>query len=296
MRRRIKLKERILKHLLIVFLCIPLLSASAYSSLEALLADMNRKEVEALREYIAANPQAEDVETARQYLLSGLFNQEDYEGALAIVQSIYDGWADKTQIETEQIGEVVMPLLGIYQALGKEEEAKAFAEKVIEDFRDHEDAELIKQALESTMSTGNAPTVGEALNISFTSTDGREVDLSSMTGKVVLVDFWATWCGPCIRAMPEIKKLYEDFQSRGFEIIGISLDNERDALDAYLEKEGITWPQYFDGKGWENEWAVEYGIQSIPSTFLIGTDGKVVAVDAGADELRSMIESLLPAP
>src|SRR5690606_27753233 len=93
------------------------------------------------------------------------------------------------------------------------------------------------------------------LEMKFTALDGREVDLAQLRGKVVLIDFWATWCGPCKQEMPNIRRVFETYHEQGFEVIGISLDVEKDrrkVLD-YVQKEKLPWPQHFDGKGWENE-------------------------------------------
>jgi thiol-disulfide isomerase/thioredoxin len=137
------------------------------------------------------------------------------------------------------------------------------------------------------------PGVGDTLDISFKAIDGRDVNLADLKGKVVLVDFWATWCVPCLRSLPKIQALYSKYHDKGFEIIGISLDEDRDKLEKFVATENIPWPQYFDGKGWENELANEYGIESIPATFLIGPDGLIVTTDSSDEILSSKIAELL---
>ena len=277
------------------------LSASplfAYSSLEELLKETNRQQTEALRAYVAANPEADDFAEARERLIYGLLNQDDFAEALAMLQQMYAALPeDKSTVEIESaFGEIVVPIIQVLRMEGRKDEALAFIAKVREEFKSHEMVEMVNGALDEFTGMFDAPVAGDALEIAFTAIDGREVDLAAMTGKVVLVDFWATWCAPCIRAMPGVKALYEEFHARGFEIIGISLDEEREALDEYLAKESLPWPQYFDGKGWEGELATKYRIESIPTTFLIGPDGKIVAVDAPESKLRELIGSLLPAP
>ncbi|HEX3627569.1 MAG TPA: TlpA disulfide reductase family protein [Verrucomicrobiae bacterium] len=134
--------------------------------------------------------------------------------------------------------------------------------------------------------------VGKPVDIQFTAIDGRQVDLSQMKGKVVLVDFWATWCMPCVMAMPDVKETYDKFHSKGFEVVGISLDDDKTALTRFILEHDIPWPQYFDGLHWQNKFAVKFGIQAIPAMWLIDKNGNLQTQDAHAD-LQERVEKLL---
>ena len=133
------------------------------------------------------------------------------------------------------------------------------------------------------------------LDLKFTSVDGQSIDLSKMRGKVVLVDFWATWCPPCRGEVPNVVAAYQKYHDKGFEIIGISLDEDKDTLAGFIKEKEMTWPQYYDGKQWQNKMALKYGVTQIPSTYLLGKDGKIIAKQLRGEELDSAVAKALNA-
>ena len=132
--------------------------------------------------------------------------------------------------------------------------------------------------------------VGKPLDLKFTAVDGRSVDLQGMKGKVVLIDFWATWCRPCIAELPKVKEAYERLHKQGFEIVGISLDREKMALERLVEREKMGWPQCFGERS--TELAEEHGITGIPAMWLVDKKGALRELNA-RHELGSKVEKLL---
>lgn len=168
------------------------------------------------------------------------------------------------------------------------------AEAVLKKFADGSDeriATMAKQILLKRQATKDLKT--KPVPLKFTATDGKEVDLEKLRGKVVLVDFWASWCGPCIVEMPNVVATYQKLQGKGFEVIGISLDQDKEAMEGSIKKLGMTWQQYFDGKGWQNTISTSFGIDSIPAAWLIDKKGMLRETGLRGEALGKAVEKLL---
>lgn len=123
--------------------------------------------------------------------------------------------------------------------------------------------------------------------------DGKDFDLADWKGKVVLIDFWATWCGPCVAEMPEVLKTYTEYHEKGFEVIGISLDQNEGQLRNGMEQLGIKWRILSDYKGWQSAIPVQWGVTGIPATYLLDKKGVIRHIGLRGNAMREAVKKLL---
>lgn len=142
--------------------------------------------------------------------------------------------------------------------------------------------ELLKK-----LKTGN-----QALPFAQASADGQTITLENYKGKYVLLEFWASWCGPCRAENPNLRKQVDIFGPKGFNVLGISLDKARDPWIKAIEKDGLTWTQVSDLKGWNNEIAVAYGVKAVPANFLIDPSGHIIAQDLRGEVLNEKLKEI----
>jgi thiol-disulfide isomerase/thioredoxin len=172
----------------------------------------------------------------------------------------------------------------------KDEAKKAAVEdRILKDFPESQVATMLKGARRQKEG------VGKPFDLEFTEAiKGTTIAMKDLKGKVVVVDFWATWCGPCIAEMPNMKKLYAEYKDKGVEFIGVSLDAPKeegglDALKKYVKDNDVQWLQYYQGKGWKSEFSASWGINGIPCVFIVDTNGNLYSTEA-----RGKLETLIP--
>jgi peroxiredoxin len=172
------------------------------------------------------------------------------------------------------------------------DEAKKFYEKLEKSLLETKSGKNITKMM-GAMSSANVGST--APEFSGTSPEGKAISLKESLGKVTLIDFWASWCGPCRKENPNVVAMYNELHDKGFNIIGVSLDNPGgdQAWKDAIVKDGLTWNQVSNLKGWKDPIAEQYNVKSIPATFLLDASGKIVAKDLRGDELKAKVKELL---
>jgi len=180
---------------------------------------------------------------------------------------------------------------------GNQELAAAAYETFGELLRNSDDEAVARYGEKMVGAARRVNLLGKSMQLDGTTVEGEPFDWSSYRGKVVLVDSWATWCGPCIGELPNVKAMYKKYHDKGFDVIGISLDNDRERLVAFLTKEQIPWATLFEPPGgWDNPNANYYGVMGIPTVILVDKEGKVVSLNARGEELGRLLGEMLGKP
>lgn len=235
------------------------------------------------------------VEKVKAKLQDGKRAEPDFSDELASFDTLLHVHKGEKSDDAAQI--LMMKAMLYVEIFENPEKGAEIIKQVKVDFPESSQAKNADKILASIAAQGEANKVKKELAVGKPFPDFNELDLdgkplsiANYKGKVVLLDFWATWCGPCVHELPNVIATYGKFHDKGFEIIGISLDQEKDTLAAFIKNKQMPWQQYFDGLGWQSKLGQKYGINSIPATYLLDKDGKIIAKDVRGEELAAAVE------
>ena len=196
--------------------------------------------------------------------------------------------------KTDDVAQILYMKSMVYeQVLGNKEKSAELLKQLKQEFPESNPVKMLKQQEEAQKVQAALVEGSKFPDFDEKDVAGKPISVSNYKGKVVLVDFWATWCGPCRAELPNVLKTYENYHSKGFEIIGVSLDQSEEKLTGFTKDKNMTWQQFFDGKGWANKLAAKYGIQSIPATYLLDREGKIIGKGLRGEDLETAVSKAL---
>jgi len=228
----------------------------------------------------------------------GATAEKDYADELKAFDALYAKYKDQ---KTDEAAQILMMKAELYLAVvnapeGDPEKAAEVLLKVKRDLPETEFGKRVDSILDGLKRPIEAERIRDTLVVGAKFPDfnvadlaGQPLSVANSKGKVVLIDFWATWCPPCRAELPNVIATYQKYHSKGFDIIGVSLDEDKAQLLSFIKGKNMTWPQYFDGKKWDNKLAMNYGVEIAPTNYLLDGDGKIIGTNLRGNDLRRAV-------
>jgi thiol-disulfide isomerase/thioredoxin len=232
----------------------------------------------------------------------GATAEKDYADELKAFDALYAKYKDQ---KTDEVAQILMMKAELYLAVvnapeGDPEKAAEVLQKVKRDLPETEFGKRVDSILDGLKRPIEAERIRDTLVVGakfpdFNVTDlaGQPLSVANNKGRVVLIDFWATWCPPCRAELPNVIATYQKYHSKGFDIIGVSLDEDKAQLLSFIKDHNMAWPQYYDGKKWDNQLAMNYGVEIAPTTYLLDGEGKIIGKDLRGDDLKKAVAAAL---
>ena len=270
----------------------------ALSMLVRLDIDGALEQMEAAANELSTSDNAEVAAAARFHLIAAqlqAFNPNDTEGTVALVASV-DEYLSQGPLTNNHLT-LAMAVAQQLEQYGLTELAATAYETFGAQLAANDNEQVVEFGEKMLGAGRRMNLIGNPIELTGTLVDGSEFDWSKYRGKVVLIDFWATWCGPCLQELPNVLANYEKYHDRGFEVVGISLDEDRRTLEDFLKEREIPWATIYSDNpetaGWENPLATHYGVMGIPAVWLVNQEGNVVSLMARGPALGEMLAELL---